>query len=1308
MNVRRLTSIVSTILVAGSAIAAFNTLRLLSLERVETTQKDSLTKSRLTLLGKDQKKDTPTNPKLKAPAVSSSLLFYEDFEGVTGEEPYDLPTGWVSIANPKLETDLWRAGILYSSTDGQLLGSSGEKYAFILPDLNEKHDAWMYTPAIHLEAGKDYKFHSQLIMLDNYGGGEDLEIVISSAPDGKQDSIVKTLLETTEQCKTWTPVFAYIKADQTGDYYIGFHARSEAASGGLLVDDVYMVDLESPVFYAPSQVVFNEKYENVPSMSMTYTIWNDGYSPLEVEIKDHSPEITVKGLPTTISPEGQQKITITLDVTTCGLYQGYITFVTNDPVSPEITIPVIQQVNEVLVGTAKRHTFDDGTPDTWRINNNNLIGVGKNESRGISLTSMHGLMNPDRMVDVFTDFVDMGDNPRMQFDYRMYGENENYYDTGSPVAPNVPKMVVYITDDYDQTWQPVFVMEPGSPNEHVAVTTFREIDIDLSNYAGKTCRARIAVGHASDDVLDMLNAHFGTIIDNVALGTLYKTDLTFVGLYGDTNLRNGQNGNYRIVTENIGDENSPAYSVTVIDENNVHVKEFNSPGLGRMSREEFSFEWKPAAGTHTLTAIINAEGDEDKSDNTSMPLHITSQANGNTTHEICTQRADSVFMGPGEPINFFAYSNRNVNLYYANELGVNRGEINSLVYNVSGAEYKSDNFKIYLKETKDVDLNTNMTFKPEDMTLVFDGAIHFPKGNVDMVIPFIEPYQYKGGNIIVYLERLGKEFVYGRNGKLVKTDKVRALTSEIDQTVENGNEMPSFEAKERYAAIKFNMTEAPTGIINGTVKDINGKPIVGGNVIIENEASSKATKSGGSFIFPKIAEGTYVLTASYPGFRDASVELSVVPGSTTAAEIVLTEIPKFTVSGIVKDSEGNPVCGANIEISGLSNAKLVSAEDGTFSTELYGESDYHIAVTQPYYTSLRADFSLVDKPMNLTCTVGAYPVHPDNATALPDSNVVTVSWDSPLIELRHDAGTPIDAIGLDYGFEEIIFGSAYHEKATIKEISWYTADARDHNTFNVFVFGMTDGLPDANKILYMARDVEWKDNEWSSHRLKNPVTADGFMVAVSCNGHMCLGLTAATPNDPYIPNTEFYAGDSYRATISEISKSNLQDYHFMIRAGVEKDNLDQNMTRPDISLYEVYRYSDDSGEWTLVGNTTEKGFKDDITKLEEGRYRWGIEATYDTGVSRKGKTDKLYLDESGIESVILDNFAITFNKATNSVNFNNPSLVEQFAVYNIDGSLICIHKDCAENNRIPSIVNGIYVIATQLKDGSVVIKKIIL
>lgn len=1312
MNVNRFVSIVSSVLIFGTAIAAINTLRMATPGRNEMTQKEAPKESRLVPLGKEHKKAMALqSPRLIASAVSSSLLFYEDFESVTGQEPYDLPTGWTSVANPKLATDFWRAGLLYSSTDGQLLGSSGEKYAFILPDMKEKHDAWMFTPAVLLEGGKDYKFQAQLIMLANYGANEELEVYLCSSPDGKESSIVKKLLTTRDECKAWTPVVAYINAAESGNYYIGFHACAEAASGGLLVDDVYVVDLESPVFYAPSQINFDTKYDVVPAMSVGYTIWNDGYTPLEVSVKECSPEISVAGLPATIDAEGQKKISITLDVNTPGLYQGHITFATNDPMSPEITIAVTQQVNEVLVGTAKRHTFDNGTPDTWRIANNNLIGVGTNGSRGLSLTSMHGLLNPDRMIDIYTDFVDMGDSPRLQFAYRLYGEDVNYRDNGYPVAPDVPKMVVYLTDDYDQTWQPVYVMEPGGENEHVAVKTFREIDIDLSKYAGKRCRARIAVGHASDEIMDLLDAHFGIIFDNISFGSQYKTDLSVVGLYGDTNLKSGQTGKYRVVTENIGNQDSPAYTISVVDENNAQVTEFSSTGLGRMKQEEFSFNWKPtSAGAHTLSAIINLQGDEDTNDNRSLPLHIAYHANDNTIHEICTQRTDSIFMGPGEPINFFAFSNVNANLYYANELGINRGEITSMIYNVQGDDYKSDNFKIYLKETSEVELSHSMTFKPEEMTLVFDGAIHFPKGTTDMVIPFNAPYQYKGGNIIVYLERFGKEFVYGRNGKMVQCTTARALTSEIDEAVGSASDMPAFEVKGRYAAIKFNMIEAPTGVINGVVKDSKGNPVVGANVIIENEASSKCTRSGGSFVFPKIAEGTYKLTASYPGYGDASGQVSVTSKNTSNVEIILTEIAKQPVSGIVKDSEGNPVCGANIEITGLNNATCKSDAEGKFSTELYGDNNqYHIVVTQPYYTSLRADFKVADKPMNLTCTVGAYPVHPDNTVAAVDGGSVAVSWDEPLIELRHDTGVPVDAVGLDYGFEDIIFGSAYHEKATVKEVSWYTFDQREHNTFNVFVFGLTDGLPDGNKILYMARDVEWKDNEWSSHKLTTPVTADGFMVAVSCNGHMCLGLSQATPNDPYIPNTEFYAGDSYRATISELSKSsNLVGYHFMIRAGVQKEGLDANLTRPSISRYDIYRYSDDKDEWTLAGKTSDKNFKDDITKLDEGRYRWGIEASYDTGISRKGKSNILYIDSSGIDDVVIQDFAINYDKPTGSLNFSDASVVAHVAIYNLKGNLVFADKSQADSIGISTLSEGMYVVAAYLKDGSVVIKKVII
>ena len=100
--------------------------------------------------------------------------------------------------------------------------SKGTVYDY---DKNNDADDWLISPAIYLEEGKAYDFAAEArAYSDRYP--EKLEIMMGTAPTAEAMTI--SLVEATELGGTPSTLSANIAPTASGEYYIGFHAVSEA------------------------------------------------------------------------------------------------------------------------------------------------------------------------------------------------------------------------------------------------------------------------------------------------------------------------------------------------------------------------------------------------------------------------------------------------------------------------------------------------------------------------------------------------------------------------------------------------------------------------------------------------------------------------------------------------------------------------------------------------------------------------------------------------------------------------------------------------------------------------------------------------------------------------------------------------------------------------------------------------------------------------------------------------------------------------------------------------------------------------
>gem|GEM_PF-3509721 len=180
----------------------------------------------------------------------------------------------------------------------------------------------------------------------------------------------------------------------------------------------------------------------------------------------------------------------------------------------------------------------------------------------------------------------------------------------------------------------------------------------------------------------------------------------------------------------------------------------------------------------------------------------------------------------------------------------------------------------------------------------------------------------------------------------------------------------------------FNLTLlSETGNITGVVKDENNNTISGATVTADGY--SNTTDTNGSYAITGLPAGTYNVTASKTGYVSSTqTNVNVTAKNTTELNFVLTvsaEQQRGSISGTVKDKNGNPVSGATVKAYNASN--MVAGTAYTNATGEYTLSNllpgtYTIKVSkagfQEYSMSvtLGANQNLTSENAELTAEIG--------------------------------------------------------------------------------------------------------------------------------------------------------------------------------------------------------------------------------------------------------------------------------------------------------------------------------------------------
>ena len=112
----------------------------------------------------------------------------------------------------------------------------------------------------------------------------------------------------------------------------------------------------------------------------------------------------------------------------------------------------------------------------------------------------------------------------------------------------------------------------------------------------------------------------------------------------------------------------------------------------------------------------------------------------------------------------------------------------------------------------------------------------------------------------------------------------------------------------------------------------------------DEEKTSTVQTVDGVATFTDFVEEGATYTLSIIGY-DADVTEITVAEEDTSKDVIVTEIEKVAVSGVVKVEESNPYEGATVEVSGYGSATTTTDANGAYSVDVYKGKEVTITVT---------------------------------------------------------------------------------------------------------------------------------------------------------------------------------------------------------------------------------------------------------------------------------------------------------------------------------------------------------------------------
>lgn len=340
------------------------------------------------------------------------------------------------------------------------------------------------------------------------------------------------------------------------------------------------------------------------------------------------------------------------------------------------------------------------------------------------------------------------------------------------------------------------------------------------------------------------------------------------------------------------------------------------------------------------------------------------------------------------PYDFFYKNSLSQTMYYPEELSIN-GRIEAIGYK---NDFYTDltqgtKIKVWIGETDKMDLSEGF-IPASDMTLVYDNTMCIPNGQNQVIIPFNDPYFYKGGNLVVLTYRpFGQAYHYNDRWLQTETDETdanRIIIKNSDEVVLSPSNPPAdFSTPSSYANTTFYYDESPTVLpksrdyivadendLTTTVHWINATSLSisdnDGNLTLDTDYSLTSNDDGTSSL---VIFGTY-LSSKISTVDDAPLHLTVTFNTGDESEFIANPALKSVVS--VKEIEPlKNIIGLTFSDLSLPENVDVELNDGSVANipVLWNEGDCDPNSPGVYHIEGELQLEGIENPDNLMATI---------------------------------------------------------------------------------------------------------------------------------------------------------------------------------------------------------------------------------------------------------------------------------------------------------------------------------------------------
>lgn len=380
-------------------------------------------------------------------------------------------------------------------------------------------------------------------------------------------------------------------------------------------------------------------------------------------------------------------------------------------------------------------TIDAEQPPEWSINNSQISGGSAPE-----LYMGYGMqVGLSRLI---SPVVDIEGHSQLAVKYKQYLINYAG-DWGETIGMDV-------TFDGGTTWQPLWEQLLGLLN-----IPQDEFAYYITAPDGAT---QMQIAFRFDGNNMGIN---GWAIDDIIVESVSDNDLLVSNIMGNTTPNVNEATSFTVEIQNGGKLNQTNYTVKLKNQEGDELA--SSPGetIAFAEKKYFNLPWTPGSadgGTHNLYATVEFAQDQNEENNNSKNMIVN----------VLAPDTENVQIGNGSyplqhsiPYNFFNLNSLSQSLYLSDSIGEveESATIIGIQYNCQFDEDNQDvPIQIYLAETNQTDLSSDW-INPSSFTLVYDGLMDFHKGFNAHFIEFDVPYEYNGGNLVVYSNKTYSEQV---------------------------------------------------------------------------------------------------------------------------------------------------------------------------------------------------------------------------------------------------------------------------------------------------------------------------------------------------------------------------------------------------------------------------------------------------------------------------------------------------------------------------------------------------------------------